>query len=92
MQKKPDTTVPGIDRQDHGFIRKAAHSTDESHEQQMREAVKHDREFYDDPKNPGKEFNVNDQAYSQSSPEDFVRTNSKFKHSDDYVENLNPDN
>ncbi len=29
---------------------------------------------------PGAQYNINDQAYSQSSKEDFVKTHSKFHH------------
>ena len=37
---------------------------------------------YDPNENPGKKFNINDQAHSQSSKEDFVKTVSNFSHSD----------
>lgn len=92
MEKKPDTTTPGIDKQGQGFLRKPAHDQNPEHEKKMKEAVAHDREFYEDPENPGHKFNLNDQAYSQSSPKDFVKTHSKFHHSDDSVPNLDPEN
>lgn len=77
-RKTPDTTTPGIDKQSHGFLRNNLHDQDIEHEMEMKAAVEKDREFYDSPENPGKNYNINDQAYSQSSPEDFVKTTSAF--------------
>lgn len=46
------------------------------------EKVAKEREYYDDKENPARNYNINDQAFSQSSPEDFVKTTSGFTHSD----------
>ncbi len=46
------------------------------------EKLAKEREFYDDNDNPAKNYNTNDQAFSQSSAEDFVKTVSGFTHSD----------
>ena len=37
---------------------------------------------FDSSEKPGKKYNVNDQAYSQSSKEDFVKTVSNFESED----------
>jgi len=37
---------------------------------------------YDVNDKPGSKYNINDQAHSQSSKEDFVKTVSNFEHSD----------
>lgn len=92
MEKWPDTTAPGIDKQGEGFIEKPAHDQDRQRAANMMEAVEKDRKFYDSPENPGKDFNQNDQAYSQSSKKDFVHTKSKFHHKDDTVNDLNAEN
>ena len=46
------------------------------------EKLAKEREFYDDNDNPAKDYNINDQAFSQSSAEDFVKTVSGFTHAD----------
>lgn len=86
---KPDTTVPPIDRQDYttGFLEIIVNNHETLHEKEMKDAVEKDREFYESPENPGRRFNQNDQAYSQSSPKDFVETHSKFLHSGETKEN-----
>ncbi|RYG50575.1 MAG: hypothetical protein EOO01_10415 [Chitinophagaceae bacterium] len=91
MENKPDTTVPGIDKQGQGFLRKPSHETEKDKEALMQSQVEKDRDFYESPQNPGKDFNINDQAHSQSSQKDFVKTTSKFHHADDSVENLDPE-
>ena len=37
---------------------------------------------YDPSEKPGAKYNINDQAHSQSSKDDFVNTVSNFKHED----------
>jgi hypothetical protein len=92
---KDDRTVPGIDKQDetNGFADIVVHDHETLHEKQTKRAVEKDRAFYDNPENPGKKFNLNDQAYSQSSPQDFVETHSKFHHADEpaITKNTSPD-
>lgn len=39
-------------------------------------------EYFDNKENPGRNYNINDQAYSQTSKDDFVKTVSNFKHAD----------
>lgn len=89
--RKPDTTVPGIDHQESEVNEYIVNDAERVHAKQMHEAVEKDRNFYESPDNPGKRFNENDQAYSQTRPEDFVRTHSKFHHSDDIIENFDPE-
>ncbi|NUY82169.1 hypothetical protein HUK80_14790 [Flavobacterium sp. MAH-1] len=89
--KKPDTTVPGIDYQESEVNEYIVNDAERVHAAQMHEAVGKDRAFYESPENPGRKFNVNDQAYSQTSPEDFVKTHSKFHHNDDTIENYDPE-
>lgn len=89
--KKPDTTVPGIDYQESEVNEYIVNDAERVHAAQMHVAVEKDRAFYDSPENPGRKFNVNDQAYSQTSREDFVKTHSKFHHSDDTIENYDPE-
>lgn len=45
------------------------------------ESLNHDS-VYDASDKPGSKYNINDQAYSQSSKDDFVKTVSNFEHSD----------
>lgn len=89
--RKPDTTTPGIDRQESEVNELIVNDAERVHAQQMQKAVAKDRAFYESPDNPGRDFNQNDQAYSQTRPEDFVRTHSRFHHSDDTIENYNPE-
>ncbi len=42
----------------------------------------HESYDYDASEKPGKKYNINDQAYSQSSKKDFVKTVSNFEHED----------
>lgn len=46
------------------------------------EKVAKEREYYDAKENPARKYNINDQAFSQSSPENFIKTTSGFTHSD----------
>ncbi|HEX8270598.1 MAG TPA: hypothetical protein VF581_11960 [Flavobacterium sp.] len=53
---------------------------------------------YDPSEKPGGKFNINDQAHSQSSKEDFIKTVSNYKHEDGTTppsqidsQNLSPD-
>jgi len=89
--RKPDTTVPGIDHQESEVNEYIVNDAERVHALETREAVEKDRDFYESPENPGRDFNINDQAYSQTSPEEFVKTHSKFHHKDDTIENLNPE-
>lgn len=54
------------------------------HEIQTKAAVARDRERYEHPENPRQKFghNINDQAYSQSSAKDYIRTHSRFFHAE----------
>ncbi|RZJ65148.1 MAG: hypothetical protein EOO50_15020 [Flavobacterium sp.] len=89
--KKPDTTAPGIDYQQSEVNDYIVNDAQRIHAPEMHDAVEKDRAFYESPNNPGKKFNQNDQAYSQSSPNDFSKTHSKFHHADDNIQDLNPD-
>jgi|GEM_PF-2855485 len=89
--KKPDTTAPGIDHQDSQVNDYIVNDAERVHAAQMQDAVAKDRKFYESPENPGKEYNINDQAYSQTNPKDFVKTHSKFHHNDDTIENYDPE-
>lgn len=89
---KPDTTVPGIDRQESEINEYIVNDAERIHAREMHEAVEKDRAFYDSPENPGRDYNINDQAYSQTSPKDFVRTHSRFHHADDEIQDRNPGN
>lgn len=53
--------------------RKTKHESDKA---------EHASEAYHPDEKPGSKFNINDQAYSQSSKADFVPTVSNFEHSD----------
>lgn len=46
------------------------------------EKLRKEREYYDSPDNPAQKFNLNDQAYSQSSAKNFITTVSAFHHAD----------
>ncbi|HEX8561688.1 MAG TPA: hypothetical protein VF676_01800 [Flavobacterium sp.] len=55
-------------------------------------------DHYDPATKPGGKYNINDQAHSQSSKEDFIKTVSNFEHSDGTTppsqidsKNLSPD-
>lgn len=63
------------------------------HESQTWRAVAKDRAYYDHPENPRQKFglNINDQANSQSSPKDYIRTHSRFYHAEDPAGRLNAD-
>jgi len=89
--RKPDTTTPGIDYQQSEVNEYIVDDAQRVHAEHMHKAVEKDRAFYDSPQNPGRNFNQNDQAYSQTSPHDFVKTHSKFHHSDDTIENYDPE-
>lgn len=90
--KKPDTTVPGIDYQESTVNDFIVNDSERVHAQEMKKAVQRDRMFYESPDNPGRDLNQNDQAYLQSTSDDFVKTHSKFHHADDEIQDLNPDN
>ena len=47
-----------------------------------KEKIEKQKQYFDDKENPRTHYNVNDQAHSQSSKEDFVKTLSNFKHAD----------
>lgn len=63
------------------------------HEVQTKAAVAQDRANYEHPENPRQKFghNINDQAYSQSSTKDYVRTHSTFYHAENPDSTLNRD-
>ncbi len=63
------------------------------HERQTKAAVAKDRANYEHPENPRQKFghNINDQAYSQSSSRDYIRTHSKFFHAENPDDRLNAD-
>ncbi|RZJ70524.1 hypothetical protein [Flavobacterium sp.] len=89
--RKPDRTAPGIDYQESEINDYIVNDAERVHAEEMKKAVEKDRAFYESPENPGKEINQNDQAYSQSTPRDFVKTHSKFHHKDDTIENYDPE-
>ena len=46
-----------------------------------------ERAYYDSPANPGRNLRINDQAMSQSSAKNYIKTTSAFHHSDEFVDN-----
>jgi hypothetical protein len=89
--QKPDKTYPGIDYQESEVNDYIVNDAERVHAREMKEAEQKDRAFYDSPENPGRDFNLNDQAYSQTTPEEFVKTHSKFHRNDDTVQDLDPE-
>ena len=51
-----------------------------------KDKVAKEREYYDAKENPARNYNINDQAFSQSSPSDFIETVSKFRHNSDKLQ------
>lgn len=42
------------------------------------EKVAKEHAYYDAKENPARHYNINDQAFSQSSPQNFIKTKSNF--------------
>ncbi len=48
-----------------------------------KEKLEKKKEYFDAKENPGRQYNINDVAHSQSSRDDFIETVSKFHHADE---------
>ena len=87
MENQKDTSAPGIDKDSHKIQPGEAipSPTPNLHSSEMKQAVAEDRQNYEDPENPRQKYalNINDQASSQSSSEDYVKTHSKFLHANE---------
>ena len=46
-----------------------------------------ERAYYDSPLNPGRNLRINDQAMSQSSAKNYIKTTSAFHHSNEFASN-----
>ncbi len=44
-----------------------------------------ERAYYDSPRNPGRNLRINDQAMSQSSPKNYIKTTSAFHHANEFA-------
>ena len=63
------TSVQVYDKEGGIFVPHSAH-----------EKLIKEREYYDSPTNPGRNLRINDQAMSQSSAKNYIKTTSAFHH------------